>query len=154
MQTYGRLECCFMSGRGLPLENAPLIAIPAQFWRALRPELYIKDASMLGLEPPEDFAMRTLYASKFIRQLVVNIPVEQEPRLRWVAIVLQHISEARRLAPWVTWLTVEIDGVSVPWDESSEQYLFQNSVSEHRGGGVCDDLCAIEEYPTSSSKSG
>ena len=59
-----------MSSRGLPVEKAPLIAIPAQFWRALSPDLYIKDASLLGLEPPEDFAMRTPYASKFVRQLV------------------------------------------------------------------------------------
>jgi hypothetical protein len=121
MREYGRLECCFMSSRGLPLENAPLIAIPTQFWRALSPELYVKDASLLGLEPPEDFAMRTLYASKFIRQLVVNLPVEPEQRLRWVAIVLQHISEARRLAPWVTWLAVEIDGKSAFWEEGIQQ---------------------------------
>jgi hypothetical protein len=127
MQEYGRLECCFMSSRGLPLENAPLIAIPAQFWRALSPELYVKDANLLGLEPPEDFAMRTLYASKFIRQLVVSLPAEPDQRLRWVTVVLQHVSEARRLAPWVTWLAVEIDGVSVPWGESSKEYLFQSS---------------------------
>ena len=78
--------------------------------------------------------MRTPYASKFVRQLVVNLPVEPEQRLRWVAIVLQHISEARRVAPWVTWLTVEIDGKPAFWREGIQQYVFlQAGVQGDRG---------------------
>jgi hypothetical protein len=122
------LDCTFMSVQGLPTPNARDIEMTHSFWRALNPERIENAARSLGLDPPEEYGMETIYLSDFIGKLSFGLPSDPALRGKWLKVLLLSLSAARMAASQVTWLKVEVEGIPLRWDEKRERFLEPHAI--------------------------